>query len=198
MTQGRAWRVVCAGLAALSMAGAGGCVSTFTNAPAGPAGDASAEGAAAEAVDDNTVRIRLNARLIEADTAAFKDLSTVVYQGRALLIGATATEDARTRAGAIAEGVAGVREVINEIQIAGEAGVGSLIRDVVIEKSIQAGYLFDGGIESANFRVRSVNAVVYLIGLAASSGELERALRIARETDDVKAVVNYVRIAPAG
>lgn len=197
MTDGWAWRVVWAGLAAASMAGAGGCVPTFTTA-AGEPGETASQDGAAQAVDDTAIRLRLNARLIEADTAMFKDLSTVVYQGRVLLVGAAASDEARTRAGAIAGGVEGVREVINEVQVAAEGGVGSFITDVVIEKAIQAGYLFDSGIDSANFRVRAVNRVVYLIGLAASRDELDRALAIARQTDDVKAVVNHVRIAPVG
>jgi len=192
MTGGRAWRVVWAGLAAASMAGAAGCVPEVAAVPAG-----SAE-AASGAVDDSAIRLRLNARLIDADPAMFKDLSTVVYRGRVLLIGAAASEDARTRAGAIADDVEGVREVINEVQVAADGGVGSFISDVVIEKAIQAGYLFEGAIDSANFRVRSVNGVVYLIGLAANRDELDRALAIARATDDVKAVVNHVRIAPEG
>ena len=67
---------------------------------------------------------------------------------------------------------------------------------MIIEKSIQSDYLFDDAVKSANFRVRSVNGVVYMIGRAESRVEYDRATAIASETDDVKRVVNYVVVSP--
>ena len=52
----------------------------------------------------------------------------------------------------------------------------------------------DADIDRDNFRVRSVNGTVYLIGLAGSRAELDKALAIARATGDVKNVVNYMRV----
>ena len=73
--------------------------------------------------------------------------------------------EAKARAGEIATRPEGVREVINEIQVTDEGGVGGFVNDIVIQKKLQAAYLFDTDIDWANFRVRSVNGVVYLIGL---------------------------------
>ncbi len=52
--------------------------------------------------------------------------------------------------------------------------------------------------DSANFRVRAVHGVVYLIGLAQSQAELDKALSILREYEDVRDVVSYVRIKKPG
>ncbi len=73
-----------------------------------------------------------------------------------------------------------------------------MVDDIYIEKVIQADYLFDSAIDSANFRVRSVNGVVYLIGLAESQAELDKAVAIVDARDDVRRVVNYVKVISSG
>ena len=90
----------------------------------------------------------------------------------------------------------GVLEVLNEIQVTDEGGILSVVDDIYIEKVIQADYLFDAVIDSANFRVRSVNGVVYLIGLAESQAELDKALAIVGARDDVSRIVNYMKVKP--
>ncbi len=91
-----------------------------------------------------------------------------------------------------------MREVINEIKVTDEGGLGAFVNDTVLEKKIQIEYLFDKEVDSANFRVRSVHGVVYLIGLAQSQAELDKALSILREYEDVRDVVSYVRIKKPG
>lgn len=180
--------------AALPLA-AGGCAATVGGIAGDAAYTASEERNGRRVVDDNVVKLKLNKRLIDEGLGLFKDVSTVVYAGRVLLLGSVEDADAGARAGAIAAEVGGVREVINEIEVASEVGIGSFISDVVIEKTIQTDYLFDDAIDSANFRVRSVNQVVYLIGLAASEAELEHALAVAGKPEDVRRVVNHVEVA---
>ena len=74
--------------------------------------------------------------------------------------------------------------VINEIQVTDEGGVVSMVDDIYIEKRIQVDYLFDSDSNSANFRVRSVNGVVYLIGLAENQAELDKALTVVNSRDE--------------
>ncbi len=170
------------------------CAPTLVSLGADAAYTASEERTTEEVVDDNKIKLELNKRLLDDSLGLFKDVSTVVYRGRVLLVGSVETHDAKRRAGLIGGAPEGVKEVINEIQVTEEGGVGSWVNDIVIEKSIQSAYLFDDEIDSANFRVRSLNGTVYLIGLAESRAELDKALRIARETEDVGEVVNHVRV----
>ena len=79
-----------------------------------------------------------------------------------------------------------------------EGGVIALVDDIFIEKVIQTDYLFDSDIDSSNFRVRSVNGVVYLIGLAESQAELNKAVAIVDARDDVRRIVNYVKVSRGG
>ena len=153
-----------------------GCLPTATTLAIEGAYTASEERSLDDVVDDNVIKIELNKLLIEEGLGMFKDVGTVVYQGRVLLIGDAKEAADKTRAGEIGGQPEGVIEVLNEIQVTDEGGVMSVVNDIYIEKVIQADYLFDAVIDSANFRVRSVNGVVYLIGLAESQAELDKAL----------------------
>ncbi len=144
--------------------------------------------------DDNKIEIELDKLLADHSAKLWKDVGTVVYRGRVLLLGSVETADAKARAGAIGGTAEGVIEVINDIQINGADGAGAHLDDPAIEKSIRTGYLFGEGIDSRNFRVRSVNGTVYLIGQAWSQAELDKALQIARDTGGVQKVVNHVRV----
>ncbi len=184
--------------ALLSLAGLSGCATTVVSLGADAAYTASEVRTTDEVIDDNKIKIELNKLLADDSLGLWADVSTVVYRGRVLLLGSVETADAKARAGAIGDQPEGVQEVINDIQVTAvdgtEGGVGAFLNDVAIEKSIQIKYLFADGIDSANLRVRSVNGTVYLIGQTETQAELDRALDIARETDDVVKVVNYVRV----
>ena len=171
-----------------------GCLPTATSLAIEGAYTASEERSLDDVVDDNTIKIELNKLLIDEGLGMFKDVSTVVYQGRVLLIGDVEEAADKARAGEIGGQPEGVREVLNEIQVTDEGGVLSVVDDIYIEKVIQADYLFDSDIDSANFRVRAVNGVVYLIGLAESQAELDKALAIVSARDDVSRIINYMKV----
>jgi osmotically-inducible protein OsmY len=175
-----------------------GCAPPLVSLGADAAYTASEQRTTGEVVDDNKIKIELNKLLADDSFGLWKDVGTVVYRGRVLLLGSVETADAKARAGAIGATPEGVTEVINDIQVTDAGGVGAFLNDVAIEKSIQLRYLFAEGIDSANLRVRSVNATVYLIGLAATQAELDKALEIARETEDVVKIINYMRVTEPG
>ena len=147
-------------------------------------------------IDDNVINLAVNKRLIDDGLGLFKNVKAVVYRQRVLLIGTVEQTEHRDRAGELVAEVENVAQVMNEIQVAVESGIGAFITDVIIEKSIQSDYLFDDIIDSNNFQIRSVNGTVYMIGHAASRAEFDRALALANATNDVKQVVNYVALGP--
>ena len=148
--------------------------------------------------DDNKIESELNKLLADHSAKLWKDVGTVVYRGRVLLLGSVETADAKAQAGALAATPEGVIEVINDIQVTDPGGPGGgFLDDVAIEKSIRVEYRLAEGIESAHLRVRSVDGTVYLIGLVETRAELDKALEIARATGEVVKVVNYVRVIEA-
>lgn len=184
------------GLLALApMAAACAPITTATGLVADAGYTASEKRSADDVISDNAIKLKLNQALFEADIDLFKNVSTVVYKGRVLLLGSVEAPAAKARAAALASGVEGVRELINDIQVTDGNGVMGFVNDVLIEKTIQSVLFFDDQVRSANYRVRSVNGVVYLIGSAKDRGELERVLAKVRKTDGVARVVNYIRLA---
>lgn len=151
-----------------------------------------------DVVDDNGIKLELNKLLLDDGLALFKDVGTVVYRRHVYLLGDVENDDDKTRAGEIGRKPKKVSGVTNDIQVTDGGGVVSLADDIYIEKVIQADYLFDSDIDSSNFRVRSVNGVVYLIGVAESQAEFDKAVAIVDTRDDVRRIVNYVKVKKGG
>lgn len=174
--------------------GLAGCSPTVLSLAADGAYTASEERTLDDVVDDNGIKLELNKLLLEDGLGLFKDVGTVVYRRHVYLVGDVKKADDKARASAIARKPKKVSGITNDIQVTSEGGVAALVDDIFIEKIIQTDYLFDSDIDSSNFRVRSVNGVVYLIGLAESQAELDKAVAIVDARDDVRRIVNYVKV----
>ncbi|WP_404421093.1 BON domain-containing protein [Thalassospira australica] len=64
--------------------------------------------------------------------------------------------------------------------------------DVWIESQIKALLLAEKGVSSVNYRWQSVNSIVYIMGDAQSSEELDKVLSIVRRIKGVKRVVSHI------
>jgi hyperosmotically inducible protein len=157
---------------------------------------ASEDRSAAQITEDNRILIAFNRAVAGESGALFRDISTDVYLARMMLTGAVATASAKARAETIARGIAGAGQIVNEIQIASEGGVGATANDLVIEQKLGAKLLAADGVRSVNFRWRAVNGTVYLFGRAHSQAELDKAIAEARGTDNVRRVVSHVQLRP--
>jgi hyperosmotically inducible periplasmic protein len=148
-----------------------------------------------EVIEDNQIKLTLNYLFLEESFGMFRDISTVVYRGRVFLLGTVESPQQRETAERLARRAKGAREIVNALKVGPGNGTGAYIDDIAIEKSIQTKLLSDSTVASANFRVRSVGGVVYLIGSAANESELTRAMQIARATNGVRSIVNYIEYA---
>ena len=63
-----------------------------------------------------------------------------------------------------------------------------------VDEMVRARLLADSGVRSVNYNVETHQGVVYLLGVARSQVELDRASQIASLVPDVERVVTYVRI----
>jgi osmotically-inducible protein OsmY len=151
---------------------------------------------ASQITDDNRMLLAFNRAVASESGALFRDVSTDVYLGRMMLTGAVAQAAQKTRAVQIARTIEGVTQVIDELQVTSQGGIGATATDLVIEQKIGAKLLTESGIKSGNFRWRAVNGTAYLFGRAHSQAELDRALTLTRTTENVKSVVNHVRVQP--
>ena len=171
-----------------------GCVGLVIGAGATAGTAAMEERGLTGAVDDAVIRIRINALLSDTSERIWRKIGLQVHNGRVLLTGALETPEMRLQAIRLIWQVDGVKEVINEIQIAQSEGLAGYGRDTWISTRLKSELLFDERVSSINFSIVTVRGTVYLIGVARNRQELDRVLNRARSLDYVKKVVNYVKI----
>jgi osmotically-inducible protein OsmY len=180
--------------AALLLAAAGlqGCVAAAVGAGATAGVAATEERGIKGAVNDTAIRAEINHYWLQKDESLFANCNLQVQEGRVLVSGAVKDADTRAEAIQLAWKAKGVREVINEIEVTNEGGIGHYARDTAIVTELRSKLLFAKDIQSVNYSIESVNGTVYMLGVAQNQVELDKALNIARNVNYVRRVVSHV------
>lgn len=146
-------------------------------------------------VSDAEIRSKVGTAWYKADRAMYAMLSMAVREGRVLVIGRVTSEQMHQDAIRLVWTVQGVQDVIDEITVAkqGEA-LGDYSQDAWITTKLETLLLFDGKVASRNYKIKTMDRVVYLIGIARTQAELDRVLDHARHVKGVKRVVSHVRV----
>tara|TARA_R110000787_G_scaffold11034_3_gene37004 strand:- start:288 stop:866 length:579 start_codon:yes stop_codon:yes gene_type:complete len=149
---------------------------------------------------DTGISLRINDTLLnEQYRDLFWEIATDVYEGRVLLTGTVKSQQNRDRATELVRGIRGVKSVINEMQVTQAYGTGAAANDLWIETKLKARLIATENVRSINYRWRSVNGTVYLIGAGRSQAELDKVIDVIRSTERVKKVVNHAWVRqPAG
>lgn len=156
---------------------------------------AAQEGGITGAATDTSIRIQIMDSWFRHDVELYRRLGLTVREGRVLITGTVPTPDNRVEAIRLAWQVKEVKQVINEIRVDEEgATVGSYVQDTWITGNVKTLLMFDKQVQSINYTVETVGGTVYLMGIAQSQHELDRAINHARNTKFVKNVVSYVRL----
>ena len=165
-----------------TVAGAGGAVGVGSSEERGVEG----------AIDDTKIRTAINSLWIDKDFTLFREVTLTVNEGRVLLTGSVEKPETRIDAVRLAWQAAGVRQVIDEIQVTDDAGIVSSLQDGWIQNRLRTELLFDGQVKSINYTEDVENGIVYLMGIAQNQDELDRVIATARDISGVKKVVNHV------
>jgi osmotically-inducible protein OsmY len=192
----RAVKVVAVGaLLAVALANSG-CAVMFAGAAVGAGASAGVaanqERTVGNAVDDTTISVKVSDELFQKDPMLTRTIGVDVVEGRVLLTGTVQKSEDRVEATRLTWQVAGVKEVINEVQVTERSGVVGLSKDTWITTQMRSKLLTDGGVDNVNYNVETVNGVIYLIGIAQSQQELEKVTELARNISGVRKVVSHV------
>jgi osmotically-inducible protein OsmY len=177
-------------IGALALSGCGGGLLVSAAATGGVA--AVQERSVGDAVDDLTIRAELNQLFFEDSVDLLQSVSFSVIEGRLLLKGSVKKQEHRVHALELAWQAGGVREVINEIQVTDRGGIVNYARDAWISTQLKAEILFDSNIYAINYNVETINGIVYVVGIAQDTAELDRVIEQARRIKNVKKVVSHV------
>ena len=169
-----------------------GCVAAAVGTAATAGVAATEERGIKGAVSDTSIRAEINHYWLQKDEKLFSDCNLQIQEGRVLVTGAVKDPDTRAEAIQLAWKAKGVREVINEVEVTNQGGIGNYARDTAIVTELRSKLLFAKDIQSVNYSIESVNGVVYMLGVAQSQTELDKAINIARNVNYVRRVVSHV------
>lgn len=185
-------RALVPALLVMSASALQGCIEAVVGAGAATGVAAVQERGVKGAVSDTAIRAEINHYWLQRDEKLFLDCNLQIHEGRVLVTGAVKDADTRAEAIQLAWKAKGVREVINEIEVTDEGGIGAYARDTAIVTELRSKLLFTKDIDSVNYSIESVNGVVYLLGVAQNQAELDKVLEIARNIRYVRRVVSHV------
>jgi osmotically-inducible protein OsmY len=169
-----------------------GCVAAAVGAGATAGVAASQDRGIKGATSDTAIRAEINHYWLQKDQSLFANCNLQIHEGRVLVTGAVKDADTRAEAIQLAWKAKGVREVINEIEVTNEGGVGAYARDTAIVTELRSKLLFAKDIQSVNYSIEAVNGTVYMLGVAQDQVELDKAINIARNVSYVRRVVSHV------
>ena len=172
----------------------GACAPVVIGAGATAGVAASQERGFKGAIADTEIRLEINHLWLQESISLYSKVNLQVQEGRVLLTGQVPNPEARVTAVRLAWQAEGVREVINEIEVGDTSSLLDAARDQWISARLRARLLADREIASINYSIETVNAAVYLIGVAQNQAELDRAIAHAREISYVRRVVDYLRL----
>lgn len=181
-----------AGVVSLSLA-VGGCIPTILGAGATTGVAVAQERSVGGAIDDSTVQLAIQGKLLDRSRSLFVKVGIEVDEGRVLLTGVVPKPEDRVTAARTAWDTSGVKEVLNELQVTDKSSLVSYAKDAWITTRLRAKVLGDEKIIGINYTVETVNGVVYLLGIAQGADELKHVTEHARNIGGVKEVVSHVR-----
>jgi osmotically-inducible protein OsmY len=148
-------------------------------------------------LDDVNASLAIKSAMIRNEGYALGGVDVEVTEGIALLTGTVPREDDSLMAECLAWSSVAVRAVANELLVGTSASLRNRTNDAWITQRVRGRLLTDRSIRSVNFNVETYAGKVYLLGLARTRGELERASTHASLVDGVSEVISYARVAGA-
>lgn len=148
-------------------------------------------------VDDTTIKTQIKGNFFNYSTELFVDVGVTVKEGRVFLTGSVPKPETRIEAVKIAWRSQGVREVVNEIQVADKSSLLDAARDRWITAKLRVKITLDREIRAVNYSIDTVNKHLYLMGIARSAEELERVFAYARSIAYVRRIVSHVHVKRA-
>jgi len=169
-----------------------GCATAIVGA-AGAAGvTATQERSFGEALDDAAVSNEVKSKLLAH--GGMSEVDVEVAAGVVLLSGRVWTPELRLKAESLAWSVKRADDVANEIRVEAPGGFFANASDELISTRVRARLLGSSTVQANNFNVETYGGTVYLLGVARSAEELEKAAEEASLVGGVNQVVSYVRL----
>jgi osmotically-inducible protein OsmY len=138
-------------------------------------------------LEDENIEWRVFARLHGAYPGAHVNATS--FNRRVLLTGETPTEEMKKKVEESVRSILNVRDVVNELQIAGASSIASRGNDALVTSNVKARMVNNGGrFSPTHVKVLTEAGTVYLMGLV-TPAEGDAAVDVARGAAGVSRVV---------
>ena len=171
-----------------------GCAPVLIGAGAATGVAVSQERGLKAAATDTAISTEIHHLWFQESDIIFTRVQIQVQEGRVLLSGVVPDPESRVDAVRLAWQANGVREVINEIEVADDTTLTDKARDTWIAAKLKGRLLLDKNVSSINYSVEVVNQSIFLIGIAQDQTELDRVIAHTKDVSYVRRVVSYVRV----
>lgn len=143
-------------------------------------------------LDDTGISAQVRALLIQDTAINAVDIRVVTDEEEVFLIGRVGSREESLRAEGHARAIDGVWSVINLLKI-GVAHSSPTSGDQKLRQAIEERILRDQSVLGLNVQVIVYEGEVYLLGRVASDNERQQAVGVAKETEGVVRVLNYLK-----
>jgi hyperosmotically inducible protein len=162
--------------------GLAGCISTASTRTAG------------ETIDDSTLNARVKTALIGDERTKARQIDVDTYRGDVQLNGFVDSAAAKTAAGSVAQNVAGVNKVTNNLQVGADRTSGEVVDDATINSKVRAALIGDERTKSHQIEVDTNAGVVSLGGFVDTAANKTAAAQLAGDVSGVTRVNNRLEV----
>lgn len=149
---------------------------------------------------DPGITTAVKTRLAADDTVKAYQIDVDTRDKVVTLSGSVNTEAEKTQAVTVARGTDGVVNVVDNITLKVPAEmarpVDTAAGDAALTAVVKTKLLADPKVKGLKIDVDTMNGIVTLTGTVRSQAEKDEALRLARETENVKNVTDQITVAP--
>ena len=143
---------------------------------------------------DSEIKVRIQSQWSKYQPDLLNQVNIIVHQGRVLLTGVVHKSQMQIEAVRLVWKVPNIKQVIDETVIGQEGNFTDVAQDTWISTQLNSTLTADDEIRSSNYKIQTVNNIIYLIGVAQNKKELDKVTHYARHIESVKKVVSHVVI----
>ncbi len=146
-------------------------------------------------ITDTKIESLIKSRLYKIDPELYSNVSVSVDNGCVLLTGAVNNTEWVSIAERESWKVEGVVVVDNNIIAGKTLDLSTIINDGAITSKVRAKLLCCRDIKSVNYKIKTMDGVVYIRGVARSQEELNTVLGTVQHLRGIKKIVSYITVA---
>ena len=171
-----------------------GCASTLVGGAASIGLASVQERSIKDAAIDLKLEIQIQEKLFRTNSdKLFANVGVTILEQRVMLVGNVESQKLRDLASEIAWGISPkIKDVLNELTIGDNTSLVSEAKDARISLSLSGLLIGDAEISDINFSHSVSKQIIFLIGIAQDTNELDKVIYHARTVKGVKKVISHL------